>query len=107
MPEDAFQSVCRHSDSCALAGAAFNGFISGILALGFLTPLELLLNTASVFRLMDLSDLNNPTMRRLMLSASGTYTHSLMVAQLAAKREAIKSNAIGISRTCFFIMIPP
>ena len=67
----------------ALAGAAFNGFISGILALGFLTPLELLLNTASVFRLMDLSDLNNPTMRRLMLSASGTYTHSLMVAQLA------------------------
>ena len=67
----------------ALAGAAFNGFISGILALGFLTPLELLLNTASVFRLMDLSDLNNPTMRRLMLTASGTYTHSLMVAQLA------------------------
>ena len=67
----------------ALAGAAFNGFISGILALGFLTPLELVLNTASVFRLMDLSDLNNPTMRRLMLSASGTYTHSLMVAQLA------------------------
>ena len=67
----------------ALAGAAFNGFISGILALGFLTPLELVLNTASVFRLMDLSDLNNPTMRRLMLTASGTYTHSLMVAQLA------------------------
>ena len=67
----------------SLAGAAFNGFISGILALGFLTPLELLLNTASVFRLMDLSDLNNPTMRRLMLTASGTYTHSLMVAQLA------------------------
>ena len=30
---------------------AFNGFLSGILALALLTPLELLLNTASVFRL--------------------------------------------------------
>ena len=66
-----------------LGGVAFNGFISGILALGFLTPLELLLNTASVFRLMDLSDLNNPLMRKMMLTASGTYAHSLMVAQLA------------------------
>ncbi len=66
-----------------LGGVAFNGFISGILALGFLTPLELMLNTASVFRLMDLSDLNNPLMRKMMITASGTYSHSLMVAQLA------------------------
>lgn len=67
----------------SFSGVAFNGFLSGIIALGLLTPLELLLNTASVFRLMDLSDLNNPTMRKLMLSASGTYSHSMMVAQLA------------------------
>lgn len=60
-----------------------NGFISGILALGFITPLEQLLNTASVFRLMDLSDLNSPTMRKLLLNAPGTYSHSMMVAQLA------------------------
>ena len=64
-------------------GMAFNGFISGILALGFLTPLEMLLNTASVFRLMDLSDLNSPLMRRMLLTASGTYSHSMMVASLA------------------------
>lgn len=62
---------------------AFNGFISCILALGFLTPLESILNTASVFRLMDLSDLNIPIMRRLLLNASGTYNHSMMVASLA------------------------
>ena len=66
-----------------LLGVAFNGFISCILALGFLTPLESLLNTASVFRLMDLSDLNRPIMRRLSLVASGTYNHSMMVANLA------------------------
>lgn len=62
---------------------AINGFLCGILALGFITPLEQILNTASVFRLMDLSDLNNPVMRNLLLNASGTYNHSMMVATLA------------------------
>lgn len=60
-----------------------NGFLSAILALGFVTPLELLLNTASIFRLMDLSDLNSPLMKKLLIMASGTYQHSLMVAQLS------------------------
>lgn len=67
----------------AISLAAANGFLSGIFALGFLTPLEIVMNTASVFRLMDLSDLNAPTMRQLMVKASGTYAHSVMVAQLA------------------------
>ncbi|MCR4735381.1 MAG: HDIG domain-containing protein [Treponema sp.] len=66
-----------------LIGVALNGFLSGILTLGFLTPLEYMLNTASVFRLMDMSDLNNPLMRKMLVNASGTYNHSMMVAQLA------------------------
>ena len=66
-----------------ILGVAANGFISGIFALGFLTPLESMLNTASVFRLMDLSDLNNPLMKKMLLNASGTYNHSMMVASLA------------------------
>ncbi len=65
------------------AGVAINGFISGVLTLGFITPLEFLLNTSSVFRLMDLSDLNNNLMKMMLVTASGTYNHSLMVAQLA------------------------
>lgn len=66
-----------------LAGVAFNGFISGVLVLGFLTPFESLLNTVTVFRLMDLSDLNIPIMKHLMVTAPGTYSHSMMVATLA------------------------
>lgn len=66
-----------------LVGIFLNGFLSGILTLGFLTPLEFMLNSASVFRLMDLSDLNNPLMQKMLITASGTYNHSLMVAQLA------------------------
>ena len=64
-------------------GMAINGFLSGILTLGLITPLEIMLNTASVFRLMDLSDLNTPLMKKMLIQASGTYNHSMMVAQLA------------------------
>lgn len=64
-------------------GLIVNGFFSGILALGLLTPFEILLNTATDFRLMDLSDLNTPLMRKMLINASGTYNHSMMVAQLA------------------------
>ncbi len=67
----------------SLFGVAFTGFISGILCLGFITPLEYILNSASVFRLMDLSDTHNPIMQNMMINAGGTYNHSLMVAQLA------------------------
>lgn len=78
-----------------ILGVAANGVLSGILALGLITPLELILNTASIFRLMDLSDLNTPIMRKMLLMASGTYQHSLMVAQLseAAARD-IGANAL-------------
>lgn len=72
-----------HDAAFAFLGIAGNGFLSGILVLGILTPLESLLNTASTFRLMDLSDLNAPIIRHLMVQAPGTYQHSMMVAQLA------------------------
>ena len=66
-----------------LLGVAVNGFVSGILTLGLLTPLEIMLNTASVFRLMDLSDNNTPIFKQMQILANGTYNHSMMVAQLA------------------------
>lgn len=77
-------------------GVAINGFISGILTLGFLTPLEHLFNTASIFRLMDLSDLNtSKVMQLLMINANGTYQHTMMVAQLAeAASRAIGANPL-------------
>lgn len=76
-------------------GLAFNSFLSGILVLGFLTPLESLLNTASVFRLMDLSDQNTPVLRKLLLTASGTHQHCMMVAQLAENAcKEIGANAL-------------
>ncbi|GHU15558.1 HD family phosphohydrolase [Spirochaetia bacterium] len=63
--------------------AAFNGLGCGMLVLGFLPPLEHALNAATTFRLIELSDLNSPILRRLFTAAPGTYSHSIMVANLA------------------------
>ncbi|GHU69103.1 HD family phosphohydrolase [Spirochaetia bacterium] len=63
--------------------AAFNGLACGMLVLGFLPPLEHILNAATTFRLIELSDLNSPILRRLFTTAPGTYSHSIMVANLA------------------------
>jgi putative nucleotidyltransferase with HDIG domain len=63
--------------------AAFNGMASGMLVAGVLPPLEHALNAITVFRLIELSDLNSPILKALFTAASGTYSHSIMVANLA------------------------
>jgi putative nucleotidyltransferase with HDIG domain len=67
----------------ALLLAAFNGIASGMLVLGFLPLLEHALNAPTTFRLIELSDLNSPVLKRLFIAAPGTYGHSVMVANLA------------------------
>jgi len=63
--------------------AAFNGLSCGMFVLGFLPPLEQALNATTTFRLIELSDLNSPMLKRLLTSAPGTYSHSVTVANLA------------------------
>ena len=60
-----------------------NGFLSGMLCLGLLTPLELLLNSTSPFRLKDLADMDNEIFHEMQKKAVGTYNHSLSVASMA------------------------
>ena len=75
--------------------AAMNGIFSGILILGFLPPLEHMLNAVTPFRLMELSDLNAPILKKLFTTAPGTYSHSLMVANLAEQAcQDIGANAL-------------
>ena len=67
----------------SLFWAAFNGLASAMLVLGVLPPLENALNAATTFRLIELSDLNTPILRRLFTTAPGSYSHSIMVANLS------------------------
>jgi putative nucleotidyltransferase with HDIG domain len=79
----------------AFLSGAFNGIASGMLVLGFLPPLEHVLNAVTVFRLIELSDLNAPILKRLLITAPGTYSHSVMVANLAESAcQDIGANAL-------------
>jgi len=76
-------------------GAVLNGVVSGMLTLGFLPPLEHALNAVTPFRLRELSDLNAPILRKLFTAAPGTYSHSLMVANLSEQAcQDIGANAL-------------
>ena len=75
--------------------AGINGIITGILSLAFLPLLEHLLNTATTFRLIELSDQNVPVLKRMRLQAPGTYIHSQNVAHMAeAACEAIGADGL-------------
>ncbi|GHV79263.1 HD family phosphohydrolase [Spirochaetia bacterium] len=75
--------------------AVVNGVASGMLVLGFLPLLEHALNAPTTFRLIELSDLNSPILKRLFSAAPGTYSHSMMVASLAeAACQEIGANAL-------------
>jgi cyclic-di-AMP phosphodiesterase PgpH len=67
----------------SMGWAMLNGIICAILNLGILPFLEHLLNTATPFRLIELSDLNSPVLKRMLSLAPGTYQHSVAVANLA------------------------
>ncbi|HOU07477.1 MAG TPA: HDIG domain-containing protein [Caldisericia bacterium] len=54
------------------------------LALALTPFLELLTTHTTVFRLLELSDLNHPLLRKLMIEAPGTYQHSILVGNMAS-----------------------
>lgn len=60
-----------------------NGFASGIINLGVLPLFEQWLNIPTRFRLLELSDTNNPILKKMLSIAPGTYSHSLNVANMA------------------------
>lgn len=74
-------------------------FIGGVLVAAlasFLLPLlESFFNILTDVRLLELSNLNNPLLRRLAVEAPGSYNHSVIVGTLAeSAAEAIGANAL-------------
>lgn len=79
----------------AAAAGIGNGILCGVMNIGLLPFFEHILNVPTPFRLMELSDLNTPLFKRMLILAPGTYSHSISVANLAetACRE-IGANAL-------------
>ena len=81
--------------SAIIAGAG-NGLITAIgIVPGSLIPLESIFGIATSIRLLELSDLNHPLLKRMAMQAPGTYHHSLMVGNMAeAAAEEIGANSL-------------
>jgi putative nucleotidyltransferase with HDIG domain len=63
--------------------------------MGLLPVLETLFNITTNITLLELSDLNNPLLKELILRTPGTYHHSLVVGNLAeAACNAISANSL-------------
>lgn len=82
------------SGSAALAGAV-GGMLAAVLGYGLLPFFEHLFGVTTDVRLLELSNPGNPLLRELMVKAPGTYSHSVMTANLAeAAAEAIGANPL-------------
>jgi len=78
-----------------IVGGIVNGLAVAVLATGVLPLLEHPFGRTTVFTLLELSNLNAPILKHLVLAAPGTYHHSIMVGTLAeAAAEAIGANAL-------------
>lgn len=87
----------------AVGGGAGAGLLSGVLTIGTLPFLESFFGLLTAIKLLELSNPNQPLLRRLMVEAPGTYHHSLMVANLAeAAAEAVGADRMLTRVGCYY-----
>ncbi|MBQ9405416.1 MAG: HDIG domain-containing protein [Desulfovibrio sp.] len=81
--------------SMQLAAVVVNSLLSLILLFAISPVLELSFGYSTRFRLMELMSLEQPLMQDLMVTAPGTYHHSLIVANMVeAGAKAIGANSL-------------
>ncbi len=72
-----------------------NGIFSSVLTLGLLPMIESVFGVTTSIKLLELSNPNQPLLKKLMLEAPGTYHHSIMVGNLGeAAAEAVGADGL-------------
>ncbi len=72
-----------HTFSLHVGLGILNGVISAVLTIGILPFFETAFGLLTSIRLLELSNPNNPLLKKLLMEAPGTYHHSLIVGNLA------------------------
>ncbi|MDD4504020.1 MAG: HDIG domain-containing protein [Clostridiaceae bacterium] len=74
---------------------AIGGILSAVLTIGLLPFFETVFDIITPIKLLELSNPNQPILRRLLIEAPGTYYHSILVGNLAeAAAEDIGANPL-------------
>lgn len=72
-----------------------SGFLAVILTIGILPFLESYFDITTSFKLMELSNPNQPLLKKMILEAPGTYHHSIVVGNLSeTAAEEIEGNGL-------------
>ena len=80
-----------------------SALLSAVLCIAFDPLLESIFHLATPTKLLELSNPNHPLLRRLLIEASGTYHHSIIVANLAeAAAEAVNGNPLLARAGAYF-----
>ncbi len=83
--------------------ALINGLASIILAVGILPLMESAFKITTEIRLLELSNLNHPLLKKLMIEAPGTYNHSILVGNLAeAAADQVGANGLLVRVASYF-----
>ena len=83
--------------------ALVGGLISALIAAGAVTYLGEVMGVVTPMKLLELMTPNNPLLKRLMVTAPGTYNHSIVAANLAeAAAEVVGANALLARVGCYF-----
>jgi putative nucleotidyltransferase with HDIG domain len=78
-----------------LIAALASGLLSAIVVLVVVPPVEVLFGYTTALKLTDLTNLNHPLLRELLVKAPGTYHHSIVVGAMAeAGARAIDADAL-------------
>ncbi len=79
----------------SLGFGLLSGLLSSILAIGVIPVIEIIFNYTTNIKLLELADLNQPGLRKLLIEAPGTYHHSILVGILSeTAAEAINANSL-------------
>ncbi|WDL96341.1 HDIG domain-containing protein [Alicyclobacillus sp. ALC3] len=76
-------SATFHSFALHAGFGILNGILSAVLTMGILPFFESAFGLLTAIHLLELSNPNNPLLRKVLLEAPGTYHHSLIVGNLA------------------------
>ncbi len=89
--EDAFLKQLVWSVPAGL----FSGFSSSLIAMMLIPGLETLFNCVTDVKLLELSNLNHPLLKEMIVKAPGTYHHSLVVGSMVeSAAEEIGANPL-------------
>jgi putative nucleotidyltransferase with HDIG domain len=71
------------------------GVLAGVIATGFLPLIEIIFGFTTDIKLLELSSLDQPILKDLMVTAPGSYHHSVMVSNMVeATAESINANPL-------------